>query len=209
MTYRTRRNMSDPRIKRMANKQYRSRRQSQRSGKPGSALALLKVLVLLSIITSGIAILVYPNQDVLSEVWRTYFQKGAIQNNQVEKAAVPQQPVATAMTDDTTAAKIIPVERGIQVEVLNGCGVRGLADKAMRYLRENDVDVVSTGNYSTFDVLTTRILDRSDNRQKAVKVAKLLGIPEDRILLRKDTSLKLDVTIILGADYKKLKFSQK
>jgi hypothetical protein len=192
----------------MANKQYR-KRQYQRNAKTNNALALLKFLVLLSIITCGIALLVYPNQDVLAEVWKTYFQKAPIQTGQVEKAAIPQQPAAVITTEDTIVTKIVPVERGIQAEVLNGCGVRGLADKATHYLRKNNIDVVNTDNYDTFDVLTTRILDRSDNPQKAREVAKLLGIPENRILLRKDSSLKLDVTIILGADYKKLKFSQK
>ncbi|MCB0300284.1 MAG: LytR C-terminal domain-containing protein, partial [Calditrichaeota bacterium] len=97
-----------------------------------------------------------------------------------------------------------PVERGIQVEVLNGCGVSGLADRITKFLRKQDIDVVSTGNFDNFDVLTTRILDRSDNHERAEKVAEALGLSKDRILLRKDVNLQLDVTIVLGADYKSL-----
>ena len=41
----------------------------------------------------------------------------------------------------------------IQVEVLNGCGVKGLADRFTDYLRQNNVDVVNIKNYISRSLL--------------------------------------------------------
>ena len=221
LAQRTRRNMSDPRIKRMVNAQENPNR--SKPGRNGSnnasAVAFLKVLVLLAIIVSGIAVLVYPNQEVVSEIWRSAFHSNKTAVLQNDTAALPAKTpgelnleaetvasengdTSEQSTENTQSPQ--PVERGIQVEVLNGCGVSGLADRITKFLRKQDIDVVSTGNFDNFDVLTTRILDRSDNHERAEKVAEALGLSKDRILLRKDINLQLDVTIVLGADYKSL-----
>ncbi len=95
----------------------------------------------------------------------------------------------------------------IQVEVLNGCGVAGVAEKGMRYLRSEGFDVVSTGNHTSFDVTQTQVLDRVGNTAAAEAVAQSLGIPPERVREALDTNSYLDVSVIIGNDYTTLPFS--
>ncbi len=100
--------------------------------------------------------------------------------------------------------KYVPTEM-IQVEVLNGCGVSGLADIFKDFLRKKNIDVVSSGNYTNFDVEETIIIDRIGNKKKAEFVAELLGVPKSRVITRINKDYFLDVSIVLGRDYLTLK----
>jgi hypothetical protein len=93
----------------------------------------------------------------------------------------------------------------IQVEVLNGCGVNGLADRFTDYLRLNDFDVVSTGNYESFDILHTLVIDRTGNIANAKKVAEAIGIKKENVIQQLNNDYLLDVSIIVGKDFHKLK----
>lgn len=89
----------------------------------------------------------------------------------------------------------------IQVEVLNGCNVSGLAGDMTVHLRDLGFDVVHTGNHSRNDVEETVVIDRTGNMDAAREVAEALGLSEDRIRTEVDEDLYLDATVILGLDY--------
>ena len=93
----------------------------------------------------------------------------------------------------------------IQVEVLNGCGISGVAEKFTDYLRSNHFDVVQTGNYISFDVDKSMVIDRTGNRANAVKVADALGIDHKNIIQQINNDYILDVSLIIGKDFKQLK----
>lgn len=97
-----------------------------------------------------------------------------------------------------------PVTRRIQVEILNGCGVSGLAKRLTDYLRARGIDVVSSGNFRHFNMANSEILDRTGNDERSAKIAEILGINDGQIRVQKDSNLQLDATIILGADYRNL-----
>lgn len=88
----------------------------------------------------------------------------------------------------------------IQVEVLNGSGVSGLTDKAVDFLRKNKFDVVSKGNYESFDVLETLIIDRTGNIANAEAVARALGV-KTKIIQQVNSNYLLDVSVVIGKDY--------
>lgn len=93
----------------------------------------------------------------------------------------------------------------IQVEVLNGCGISGVADRFTDFLRNKNVDVVNIGNYSSFDIEETFVIDRVGNKANAFKVADLLGITrKSNSITQLNEDLFLDVTIVIGKDYYKL-----
>lgn len=104
-----------------------------------------------------------------------------------------------------TQPMLTPVPQKTQVEVLNGCGVSGIAKNTTDYLRKSDVDVVYMGNYREYSVINSKVIDRSGNRENALKVAFLLGIDEKYVQMEIDKNKQLDVSVILGKDYKKLK----
>jgi len=93
----------------------------------------------------------------------------------------------------------------IQAEVLNGCGISGIADIFKDYLRAKNVDVVSTGNYINFDVRNSFIIDRIGNKKKTLYIANLLGIDKKNVITRINRDYFLDLTIVLGKDYLSLK----
>lgn len=93
----------------------------------------------------------------------------------------------------------------IQVEVLNGCGIGGIADKFTEFLRANHFDVVQMGNYISFDVEKTIVIDRTGNIQNAYKVAKTLGIGRKNVIQQINPNYFLDVSIIVGKDFNSLK----
>ncbi|MFQ6616204.1 MAG: LytR C-terminal domain-containing protein [Fidelibacterota bacterium] len=96
----------------------------------------------------------------------------------------------------------------MEVEVLNGCGVYGLAAGFTDFLRTEGFDVVNSGNANNFDYPATLIIQRSERVESSYRMAELLNIPKSdttRILVRPDLSLATDVTVILGRDYKDIK----
>ncbi len=92
----------------------------------------------------------------------------------------------------------------IQIEVLNGCGVPGLATRFTSVLRQNGFDVVESGNFETFDITQTVVIDRIGNMENARRVAHALGVPEDRIISEISPHFYLDATVVIGADYETL-----
>jgi hypothetical protein len=93
----------------------------------------------------------------------------------------------------------------IQLDVLNGCGVTGVAQKFTDFLRKRNFDVVQSSNYKTFDVQESIVIDRLGDLSAARRVAYALGIDERNIVQLINTDYYLNVSVVIGHDYKKLK----
>jgi len=92
----------------------------------------------------------------------------------------------------------------VWVEILNGNGVSGIASKFTEYLRDAGFDVQRTENADRFNYEHTMVIDRSKNPEKAQAVAKALNIDSQYVQSEPNKSLHLDVTVILGKDYRQL-----
>jgi len=92
----------------------------------------------------------------------------------------------------------------ITVEVLNGCGVTGLAQKFTNYLRQQGFDVVYTGNADHMDYESTHIIQRSAQAEKDESLLKALELEEGRLIKDAQSTPHVDYTIILGKDYNQL-----
>lgn len=103
--------------------------------------------------------------------------------------------------DYTNAAAEISEADIIQVDVLNGCGVGGVADRFTEYLRTNNFDVVGIKNYISFDVDETLVIDRTGNLANAQKVAKSLGIKGENVIQQINKDYFIDVSLVVGRDY--------
>jgi hypothetical protein len=93
--------------------------------------------------------------------------------------------------------------KDIKVEVLNGCGIKGIAAKASDFLRQQQVDVVRSDNADKYDYLNTTVIGRNENFESLKIVAESLGLSVDNktnIKHEPDESLGVDVTVILGKD---------
>ncbi len=95
--------------------------------------------------------------------------------------------------------------QAIQLDVLNGTKEVKLAQRVTDYLRSQGFDVVEMGNYKSSSVESTLVLDRTGNLDAARQVAEVLGVPESNVKTSVDKSLFLDVSVIVGNDFKQLK----
>ena len=87
----------------------------------------------------------------------------------------------------------------VRVEVLNGAGTTGLARDATYRLRGDGFDVVFFGNADHFQHDRSVIIDRVGTPERARAVAAALGV--DSVVTDVDSSLMLEVTVILGDDW--------
>ena len=86
----------------------------------------------------------------------------------------------------------------IKVEVLNGTRTKGLARRATIYLRGRGFDVVGSGTNSE-PRATTVVYNRSSHPEWAGLVGRALNAP---VVNQTDSSRYLDVTVIIGADWR-------
>lgn len=95
-----------------------------------------------------------------------------------------------------------PERARIRVEVKNGTGVPGAAERTTEFLRERGFDVVDFGNAQRFDHERTMVVDRVGDPRKAREVAAALqGVP---IRNDPDSTLFLDVTVVIGEDLERI-----
>ena len=104
----------------------------------------------------------------------------------------PERPAAAS------AAPARPRER-IMVEVLNGSRRQGAARAATRLLRGQGLDVVFLGNADSLSALT-QVLVRRGDPGRARYVSNALG--GGRISIDIDTLRRVDVSVILGDDFR-------
>lgn len=104
------------------------------------------------------------------------------------------------------STKSQPLLNYIQVQVLNGSGVPKLGDKFSRFLRSKNVDVVEIGNYIVSDIDYTMIIDRTGKRDKALAIGAMLGVKSENVFTQQNKNYFLDVSVIIGRDFRKLTF---
>ncbi|RMF61097.1 MAG: LytR family transcriptional regulator [Calditrichaeota bacterium] len=222
---RTRRNLSDSRIRKIVNSQIgngtrsstkRTPKHSNNGQKSRSGVGVIIFLILII----GAGFFIYTRSQEINEFITHSFFSTSPKNtheqsqpiatrNTLESEKQVTSPRSTDKSPDNIAPQAVIPPKPLQVEVLNGCGVSGLADRITRYLRQHGIDVVDKRNYKNFNVKQTQIIARRENTERLISIAEVLGIPVSRIKVQKKESLQLDATIILGADYQTLTPLQK
>ena len=71
-------------------------------------------------------------------------------------------------------------------------------------MRIRGFDVVEIGNYGKPQSKTC-VFDRVGDLGSALKVAKAMGVADSLVFTKKDSTLFLRATVVLGSDYKYLK----
>ena len=93
----------------------------------------------------------------------------------------------------------------IQLDVLNGSGAPRIGQRFTDYLRARGFDVVEMGNYKDSRVEYTRVIDRVGQVDAARQVAEALGVPKERVVQEIDRNAYLDVSVVIGKDFRLLK----
>jgi hypothetical protein len=111
----------------------------------------------------------------------------------------------TEASQFSSAEKVRPVPQKSQIEILNGCGVAGIASIATDFCREEGIDVVYSGNFQNYAVKESYIIGWTENENDVNTIGKIIGLEQSKISFKKDSNKQLAASIILGADYKNLK----
>ncbi|MBL7977440.1 MAG: LytR C-terminal domain-containing protein [Bacteroidetes Order II. Incertae sedis bacterium] len=93
----------------------------------------------------------------------------------------------------------------IQLEIRNATQVKDVAANVRTYLENYGFDVVESGNAEKKGEAYTVVIDRSGVKEHAERIAYLLGVPTNRIRQEVVPDAFLDVTVVLGDDYRNLK----
>jgi len=120
------------------------------------------------------------------------------------RATTPQTEIKTSISDSVTHLTKQPTGTTLQIDVQNGCGVPGIADKFTEYLHSKGFDVVEKGNFSSSDIKTTMIIDRAGNMKNAKRVAEALGVSDKYVIQQMNNNYFLDATVVIGKDYEEL-----
>lgn len=99
--------------------------------------------------------------------------------------------------------------RIIQVRVLNGTQIDGLAREVSNYLRTKNFDVLYQGNYSDRNLKNTFIIDHTGDKTIVKRIIRIIGISPDQVVQEIQENSLTDITIVLGEDYRKLKIELK
>jgi len=95
--------------------------------------------------------------------------------------------------------KTVASKSEISIEVLNATSRNGLASSVAEKLKEEGYNVTKIGNYKTTVSVNTSIINRtSSNYAKEIKTFLGKGTVKTEI----EENAKVDVTVILGSDYK-------
>ncbi|MFH1861848.1 MAG: LytR C-terminal domain-containing protein [bacterium] len=122
--------------------------------------------------------------------------KPKLDEKKQEKFTPPPQPVSAS---------------DIKVQVLNGCGVSGIAGRVRGILRDRGFDVISYGNARKQNHSQSHIIIRSEGSfgERAAEIlAESMGIAPEQIRSERDPSLvDINVTVVLGLDYRHINLS--
>jgi hypothetical protein len=106
---------------------------------------------------------------------------------------------------DEAAKHVLTVAGKIpEVEVLDGVGNIKIAQRATDYIRSTGYDVVEMKRNIDGIAEKSYIVDHSGNLELAKQLALSLGISETKVFQKINSKLLLDVTVVVGEDYKSL-----
>ena len=89
----------------------------------------------------------------------------------------------------------------VTVEVLNGCGIKGVAGRTAEFLRlQHQLNVVRADNADNHNYAKTIIINRREKVEAMKLICKSFGVPIESIRHEPDESLDVDATIIIGKD---------
>ena len=89
-------------------------------------------------------------------------------------------------------------EMTVVVEVLNGCGQRGIGDRASELLSDQGFDVMFVGNADDFQYDRTLIVDRTGDLSKANAIRDVLGVGQ--VISQLSSATYVEATLVVGSD---------
>ena len=141
-------------------------------------------------------------EELVEELFKNEGTKDSADENTVSENTTSNSNTLSNTTSSSSSSKDTTNEKSkskIKVEILNGSGDSSLLSKAKNALKKEGYNVYKTGKTSTTQVTT--IINKSKLSESITSNLKsTLGTG---VIASSSTESKVDVTIILGKDYKK------
>ncbi len=114
----------------------------------------------------------------------------------------------TVKVADGVSRSVGVPSRTVRLQVLNGCGVRGLAAEYSGKLdgfadADMEIRVVDTGNFDIRLVKKSFVISRSEDESAARSLAQKLGLSSEEVLYQplEHNLQSVSATLVLGQDY--------
>ena len=96
----------------------------------------------------------------------------------------------------------LSAKKDMKIEVLNGYGESGMARIAAKLLKSAGFHIARYDNSGSYAYEKTMIVDWKDNLQNSIVLVDYLSIDPENIIVYDKPSKSLDVTIVLGKDWR-------
>jgi hypothetical protein len=114
---------------------------------------------------------------------------------------VPTKTVSAAI-----ALKTPVLDPIVRVEILNGCGIKGAADRVAGRVKNDRIEVKNGGNAANFAYVNTQVMTASGEVPAGlIKALTQIGFANIKGVKTGDISKDYDVVLIVGKDFRKLK----
>lgn len=127
----------------------------------------------------------------------SYFIPDSAKLEQLVKEEIFREKYPQANQDSDDSSSFNP--SSIRVEVLNGSGTAGLANKLAEQLKDKGFQVVKVGNADSFNYSETQILDRTGKKSLVREINTLVGSSSSQKFVQ--NSANSDITIIIGKNF--------
>ena len=104
-----------------------------------------------------------------------------------------------------------PSANTVRLQVLNGCGVRGLAaqfsDRLAGYKdKDLEIKVVDTDNFEETKVARSFVISRLEDKQAAEILAEKIGLKSSEVIYKEleNNYRHVSATLVLGEDYESI-----
>lgn len=145
-----------------------------------------KIFFIIIFIMSFVALAIYN---------KTFFS----QNEHYEKTSDLLSLINKTESEKITGHKI-------QVEIQNGCGLKGVAKLYTNFLRDQGYDVLGFKNAPHFNYNNTElIIHKKDTSNFTNEILNILNIESDFVSYQYNENFIYEMTLIIGKDYNSLK----
>lgn len=110
--------------------------------------------------------------------------------------------IASCKKEEATVAQKTWKPHTGQIQILNGCGLSGVAEDLRSFLASNGFDIVEFGNAAFWNYPKTLVIGRTATTQIASDLGQLIGT--DQVITLIDSSEMVEATIIIGKDFYQL-----
>ena len=154
-------------------------------------LVILQTVLLLLIFLKVFDL--FPEFNFQAPLNDAYFQEEKVE----AKPSAAKIPVQEKEEEALSPATPHPV----RIEVLNGCGLGGIAKRTADFLQLKGYDIRDYKNADRSNYEKTSIIVRSGNKSHGEALASTISFPVELIVMDPDPNLiDVDVTLILGKD---------